>query len=155
MEEWFYEEDGEKLGPLSRSEMKMHAKGGSIEAETRIWHPSREEWVPAYETHFVSPGSRPLSQQLAHLSWLSPLVALMINHFLNQTGIHQTQEAARVADLTRAYLSVALYLVGFAAGSAALFGVKRYGWKRILIPASIGILINGVVLVLYLRIWMG
>jgi hypothetical protein len=47
-------------------------------------------------------------------------------------------------------LAFFLTLVGFVFGIAALFGIRRHGTKGILLPALIGIILNGLIIVMFI-----
>lgn len=47
---WYYEENGEAKGPLSREEMRDLVQAGSVTPQTRVWTRSLNRWAPAAET---------------------------------------------------------------------------------------------------------
>lgn len=46
LREWYYAEDGNRHGPLSREELDALAEGGTILSETPVWHPTYSDWQP-------------------------------------------------------------------------------------------------------------
>ena len=80
--------------------------------------------------------------QAAKASWIAPLVAFGLN-VLTQGLPGQGRLVAGVASLI-------IYVVGLVAGVTALTWMKQYGRERILIPAIVGICINGVLVSLFL-----
>ncbi len=47
MAEWYYVQGGQQLGPVSGSQLKALAAGGSISREDLVWNQSLPEWTPA------------------------------------------------------------------------------------------------------------
>lgn len=77
-------------------------------------------------------------RQMARASWLAPLVAIVVNFMLFATqGITPGK-----SDPVRAVLGVVFIFGGLVLGIVALFGVRKYGSAKILVPAFIGIGIN-------------
>jgi len=78
---------------------------------------------------------RPWAAQLAKASWVAFLVTLGVGYISRATGL-ETANAVMALGMTIVY---ALLLIGgFAFGIAALFGVRKYGRRGILLPAFIG-----------------
>jgi len=87
---------------------------------------------------------RPLAVQLAKASWIAPLLVLLMNFVLQDAS---SGSADAIRSLLFTVVSFGLYSLGFVFGLAALFGIRRHGTKGILVPAGIGILLSGSLLV--------
>jgi hypothetical protein len=78
---------------------------------------------------------RPWAAQLAKASWVACLVTLGVGYVGRATGL----EAANVNAALGMTIVYALLLIGgFGCGIAALFGVRKFGRRGILLPALIG-----------------
>jgi hypothetical protein len=89
---------------------------------------------------------QPFGQQAARFSLYVPLTVIIIRLFtygnMNQAGVA----------ITVTSINVLLVIAGFFLGIFALFSMRRYGSKGILVRAILGILINGVLFVAVLLI---
>jgi hypothetical protein len=79
----------------------------------------------------------------ARASWIAPLVAVVLNCCTVVSGFRNSRES----NLIVGYASYAIYIFGLIAGIVALTKLGRYGSKGILIPALIGVAINGLLVV--------
>ncbi len=43
---WYYVENGERVGPVSESTLDILAKAGTVTAETLVWQEGMKEWAP-------------------------------------------------------------------------------------------------------------
>lgn len=90
------------------------------------------------------PESPPFVFQAAKASWVAPLVASALGFGAKIALQGNTQldpQTLRVAWLVIGGLAVLIVTAGLVLGIAALFGVKKHGWRGILIPSVIGILL--------------
>jgi hypothetical protein len=89
-----------------------------------------------------TPPPVPLSfaHEAAKASWVAFLIFFGLCMFTNKPDNH-----GNVLVVLFAFFWV---VVGFAFGVAALFGIRRYGTKGILVPAIIGIILNGLIILL-------
>ena len=78
----------------------------------------------------------------ARLSWQLPIVGVILNQFLRFTLTSPEQQALP------ALLLLILSVIGFLAATVAMFSIIRCGWRNILMPASIGLILNGALLIL-------
>jgi hypothetical protein len=86
----------------------------------------------------------PWTVQAAKASWLAPLVALGVGFATNimMSGNRQVEPATvRTIWLTVGGICILLVLIGFICGIFALFGIRRHGAMRTLLPAVIGLLL--------------
>jgi lipopolysaccharide export LptBFGC system permease protein LptF len=85
--------------------------------------------------------TRPLiSQNLAKASWICPLGIF---------GLMAVSSGVRNGRIIIEVIGLVLALVGLSLGIAALFGIKRYGRKKILAPALTGIVINSLIVLIW------
>lgn len=77
-------------------------------------------------------------RSLARVSWMAPLVAIAINLVLSAGA------GGKIGPTTIVQMIVGPLLIvgGLCLGVIALFGIRRYGRKGILVPAVAGILVN-------------
>jgi hypothetical protein len=80
----------------------------------------------------------PFPYQAAKGSWASAVIVFLLFVF--------SSAAARVPLEIIAFL---LMFVGFCLGIAGLCGIKRHGWKGILIPSLVGLILNGLLLFIF------
>ena len=85
------------------------------------------------------PENTTFAHQAAKLSWVCPIIAFILVAFGGQVG------ARVIIELT----ALLLIIVGLAFGIIALFGISRHGSKGILAPAIVGIIINGLFLLIF------
>jgi hypothetical protein len=80
-----------------------------------------------------------LAQQAANGSWASPLIIFLL------LVLGRNVASPLVLDL----IGLLLLLTGLSLGIAALFGIRKHGAKGILAPAVVGIVINGLLLLIF------
>jgi hypothetical protein len=57
---WFYEGNGERVGPVSAGEILSHYQNGSIRAETLVWRAGLGNWIPFSASELASAGPPPV-----------------------------------------------------------------------------------------------
>jgi uncharacterized membrane protein YsdA (DUF1294 family) len=89
------------------------------------------------------PTTTSFAHRAATLGWVCPVISLLVFALL----IFDRQIVAR--KLTPMIVEVALLLIvaGLIFGMVALFGVSKHGKKGILVPAVIGIIISGLLII--------
>lgn len=99
-------------------------------------HPYAGYSVP-YRSH-----NRPtFYHQAARASWVAPIVAVVLG-VLSSGALRHGDD---LAGLVTSFVTGGLILLGLVLGVVALFGVRKYGRHGILIPACVGIAINGLI----------
>ncbi|MEZ6126664.1 MAG: GYF domain-containing protein [Planctomycetaceae bacterium] len=73
-DEWFYAKAGNKLGPVSGSEIRMWLSSGQLQARDLVWNSKLENWIAAGELpEFAgAPAARPNEAQVQKLPQNSP-----------------------------------------------------------------------------------
>lgn len=99
------------------------------------------------DTKPAAPKATSFSHQAAKLSWVCPLMIFLISVVRRQIG---SPTVMVICDL----VALLLVLVGLIFGIVALFGISRHGKKGILIPAIVGIIINGLLLFIFVTNFM-
>jgi hypothetical protein len=92
----------------------------------------------------TTPSTKPFAHQAAKLSWVCPLILVVINIFAKQVA------SPLIIDL----LALLLIAVGFVFGIIALFGIPKHGPKGILGPALAGLVINGLLIFIFITNFM-
>jgi len=96
----------------------------------------------------LSSGSAPLppsrAQQAAKASWLAPLIVIIFNFLLKNASLSASPARSRVI----AVVSLLLYLGGLVLAVYALSQVRAAGRKGVLAPALVGLVLNGLFLLL-------
>jgi hypothetical protein len=87
-----------------------------------------------------------LGTQLARASWMAPLIGVGLNII---TG---PQATTRSAKLVIGFASFAIYILGLAFGIAALVMIRRFGRNGILVPGIIGVVINGLLVLVFIAV---
>ena len=85
------------------------------------------------------PNIKPFARHAARASWISFIFAFVLLMLL-----HPLQGSPLEFIILRA--APLLMLLGFALGLIALFGIRKYGIKGILLPAVIGLILNGLLI---------
>jgi hypothetical protein len=85
----------------------------------------------------------PLPQTLARVSWVCPLI--MVGMVI---GLRSGPGNDPIVDMVARLLAV----IGFVLGLVSLFGIRRYGSKKILAPALVGILLNAFFILVWLTV---
>lgn len=141
-DEWFYEENGVRAGPVAEAQLQAMAAAGTLRPETPIWTASMRQWLPAGQVTdwtFAPPPLPPASAR--------PDVATSENPFML---------TPRVIDLLRRtgpwtrFFAVLLYLSGgvFAIlGLATIFVASAADGRFKSIPGG-GMLVGTVYLLL-------
>lgn len=90
----------------------------------------------------TTPQTSSFSRRAARLGWICPVFSLIVFALL----IFDRQIVAR--KIIPIFVQVALLLiaVGLVSGIVALFGVSKHGRKGILVPAIVGIIISGLLI---------
>lgn len=57
---WFYESNGERVGPVSSGEILSLSRNGSIRAETLVWRDGLGNWIPFSASELASAGPPPV-----------------------------------------------------------------------------------------------
>lgn len=86
-----------------------------------------------------APAAKAFAHQAAKASWAGPIVIFVLLVFGHQVA------PPVLLDL----LALALILTGIGMGIAALFGIRKHGRKGILVPALVGLVINGLLLLIF------
>lgn len=82
-------------------------------------------------------------QQAAKASLVAPIIAVALDFFTNQAGRQPAGGADRWSGLVVGIIAFCLILAGFVLGIIALFGIRTQGKQKILVPAIVGISLNG------------
>jgi hypothetical protein len=82
----------------------------------------------------------PGAYNLARASWIAPLVA---------AGLSAFPERLFGGVVVKEGLMYLVAVAGFVVGAVALGTLRRYGRKRILVPALIGLVINGLLILIW------
>ena len=90
------------------------------------------------------PQATAFAHQAAKLSWACPIVVFVLVAFGGQVG------ARVIIEL----IALLLIVVGLIFGVIALFGISKHGTKGILAPAIVGIIINGLLLLIFVMNFM-
>lgn len=75
--------------------------------------------------------------QAAKASWIAPIVGVALN-VLTSSQTHTRAEKGVIG-----FASFAIYILGLVFGIVALVTMRTYGRKNILVPALVGVAING------------
>ena len=94
------------------------------------------------DTTVTPPRTASFSHHAATLSWVCPIITIIIFVLL----IFGRQIIARKIIALVASGVLCLVVVGLIFGIVALFGISKHGTKGILVPAIVGIIINGLLL---------
>jgi hypothetical protein len=86
----------------------------------------------------------PQTTAFAHLSWACPIVAFLLVVFGRQLGVR----------VIIGPVGLLLIVAGLIFGVVALFGVSKHGTKGILAPAIVGIILNGLLLLIFVANFM-
>jgi hypothetical protein len=81
--------------------------------------------------------------QAAKASWMAPIVGVFLN--LASSGAFATAQQKAIIGFS----SLAIYAIGLILGIFALSKIQRYGRDGILAPAIIGVVINGILVLLF------
>src|SRR5947209_1169723 len=111
--------------------------------------PPQPPTAPAPPLGYAGPTSYPppgpvkpnFGMQAAKASWVAPIIAVALNFLTNGAG----PQARAVSG----FVSLGLYIVGLILGIVALAGVRKYGRKGVLVPAIVGVCINGALVLLF------
>jgi len=90
------------------------------------------------------PKTTAFSHQAAKFSWVCPIIVMLVMTFTQQIGHRVIIEM----------ISLLLFLVSLVFGIIALFGIRAHGKSGILAPAIAGIIINGLLVVIFVTNFM-
>jgi hypothetical protein len=60
-QEWYYEDNGNRAGPVTPAVLKQLADAGGIRPDTRVWRQGMAQWAPAKAIKGLFPGGLPAS----------------------------------------------------------------------------------------------
>src|SRR5512132_4076848 len=105
--------------------------------------------APPLPARSVPPASAPVGapsrvQQAARASWMAPLVVIIFNYVIKSAGLSGSTARALVIG----FVSLLLYLAGLGFAIYALSQVRSAGRQGILAPAIVGLVLNGLFLLL-------
>ena len=90
----------------------------------------------------TTPKPTSFSRRAARLGWVCPVISLIVFALL----IFDRQIVARKIIPIFVEFALLLIAVGLVSGIVALFGVSKHGKKGILVPAIVGIIISGLLI---------
>jgi hypothetical protein len=90
----------------------------------------------------TTPKTASFSRRAARLGWVCPVISLIVFALL----IFDRQIVARKIIPIFVEFALLLIAVGLVSGIVALFGVSKHGKKGILVPAIVGIIISGLLI---------
>jgi hypothetical protein len=90
----------------------------------------------------VVPRTDTIYHQAAKAAWVAPLIMFALSCLITGAMGHNDQDN-RPVRLVQGVLSILLIVGGLACGIVAMCGIRRYGKSGILVPAIVGLLING------------
>ena len=91
-----------------------------------------------------APQKTSFSHQAAKVSWVCPIIILLLLVVGRQSG----------ATVIIEFVALLLIVVGLVSGVVALFGIRTHGRSAILAPASVGIIIDGLLLFIFVTNFM-
>lgn len=115
---WFYEQNGQRLGPVSESTLISMIRGAVVSRDSLVWRDGLAGWARLGETelkgHFDPNVPPPLSGSLVNngLIWVlaaAPLIGLFLESFLS-IGLNGDTYLAEVAVAAHRYWFVTLAL---------------------------------------------
>jgi len=60
MSDWFYEKNGQRIGPMDEKQIIGLIENGGLDRQTLVWHPSLEQWQPLSNTQLAANISSPV-----------------------------------------------------------------------------------------------
>ena len=91
---WWYERNGDRIGPVSEKELGELLKSGEIQAKTLVWSETMAEWGPA--TGFALPEMDQTVPSASRWPWVSAvllvIVAMALIAVLIQTQLRTTRK---------------------------------------------------------------
>ncbi len=107
--------------------------------------PSAPPAVPQRVPPVVLPGAAPSrAQRAARASWIAPLLVFILGLVIKGAGIRDTEYGVLVIGI----VSLPLYFAGFVVAVYALSRLRTAGWRGVLAPAVMGLILNGLLLLL-------
>jgi hypothetical protein len=79
---WFYESDGERVGPVDGGEILNHYRSGTLRADTLVWREGLENWIPFSASELASAGPPPVPAGAGVLSPAPPPVPALFESFV-------------------------------------------------------------------------
>lgn len=90
-----------------------------------------------------APAQGNFGMQAAKASWIAPIVGVALN-VLTNSQTHTRAERGVIG-----FASFAIYILGLVFGIVALATIRKYGRKSILVPALVGVAINGFLVLIF------
>jgi hypothetical protein len=165
--EWRYRTGTDETGPITAEELCQRFACGALRLDVTVWCPPIQQWVSAYTIPAfrkaaasappsiqpvalpaLSPIRPDLYDKAARAAWVTPLVALLITFCLS-TAIRNANHNAPFTPGLRALVNTLMGLFvlgGLLAGVIALYGVRSSRRGRVIVPALLGVGLNGLIL---------
>jgi len=153
--EWLYMQDGQQLGPVAESAIRLALKAGTIASNTLVWAPPMAEWIPAsaaFGTDVAAQAPAHVAQNGWATAWVvtslvSNVAFLGINTLRlilvfaqiaqNQWGgLHWAFFPNGVVSLLGALAAMTLNLVF----TIPLFWRKRWAFKGVMVTATLSLI---------------
>ncbi|KEP89687.1 MULTISPECIES: DUF4339 domain-containing protein [Aeromonas] len=117
MSEWFYEKNGQRIGPIMKEQLIGLLGAGDISHQTLVWHQSQPQWLPLHATPLaadIPPSSTPpalpaiaISNTLIWILAFAPIIGIFCEGFVAGAVYHDTDQAANaVAEGSFFYISL-------------------------------------------------
>jgi uncharacterized RDD family membrane protein YckC len=62
--QWYYSNDGQRLGPVSQAEFETLVTNGAVKAETLVWRQGMADWLPHQKVNGGVPANTPATADL-------------------------------------------------------------------------------------------
>ncbi|HSU65314.1 MAG TPA: hypothetical protein VLJ39_00455 [Tepidisphaeraceae bacterium] len=164
---WRYRVGAAESEPISAEELCRLFSTGAVSINVSVWCAPIKRWVsaatiPAFReaaaaapsaAHLPPPLLRPLPdgafhRKAARVAWTAPIIAIVFS-FLAGGGLRaaeQTGASNPKGQIVVGLFSATCILVGFFAGVIALLGAPSNVRRKILLPAMVGVALNGFII---------
>ena len=164
--EWRYRTGNDETGPITGEELCRRFAAGELRLDVTVWCPPIQQWVSAYtipafrqaaatapapSQPISIPALRPIKLDLydkaAYAAWIAPLVALVVTFcisLLARLANGNAPPSHGMRALINAIMGL-FVLGGLFAGFAAVYGVRSTRRARVMVPALLGIGMNGII----------
>lgn len=132
--DWYYAKSGNKLGPVSASDIQMWLSSGRLKTSDLVWHESFDNWIPAgdlpqFASAAQSAGSQTNVGGMPPAGFWEVLMGTSAAAKLPEDAVHKYPNLTRYLKIAETSIRVVFVLILFLNFAALIYVVGR-AWSE-------------------------